>query len=77
VGKMFINGKLYPVIGKVCMDMTMVDITDSDIKVGDPVEIFGSNIKIIDFAKNCKTTCYEVLTRLSSRIDRIPISNQK
>ena len=77
VGKMFINGKLYPVIGKVCMDMTMLDITDSDIKVGDPVEIFGSNIKIIDFAKNCKTTCYEVLTRLSSRIDRIPISNQK
>jgi alanine racemase len=55
----------------------MLDITDSDIKVGDPVEIFGSNIKIIDFAKNCKTTCYEVLTRLSSRIDRIPISNQK
>ena len=77
VGKMFINGKLYPVIGKVCMDMTMLDITDSAIKVGDPVEIFGSNIKIIDFAKNCKTTCYEVLTRLSSRIDRIPIYNQE
>ena len=76
-GKMFINGKLYPVIGRVCMDMTMLDITDSSIKVGDQVEIFGSNIEIIDFAKNCKTTCYEVLTRLSSRIDRVPIDNQE
>lgn len=67
----WINSNYYPVIGKVCMDMTMIDITDSDIKEGDRVEIMGPNISVYELAEKMNTIPYEVLTGISQRVKRV------
>ncbi len=73
-GAVFIKGKLAPVVGSVCMDMTMVDVTDIvDIKEGDEIEVFGSNITVQQVAKQCGTIAYEILTTISQRVKRIYI----
>ncbi|MBB3697790.1 bifunctional UDP-N-acetylmuramoyl-tripeptide:D-alanyl-D-alanine ligase/alanine racemase [Flammeovirga yaeyamensis] len=71
VGKMIINGKIAPVIGNVCMDMTMVDITDINAIVGDDVVIFGEDLSITQLAKAIDTIPYEILTSVSSRVKRV------
>lgn len=72
IGKVWINGRLYPVIGTVCMDMTMIDVTGAeDIKVGDEVEIFGANLPIQQVAQWSKTIAYEILTGISQRVKRV------
>ncbi len=71
-GKVFINGILAPVIGSVCMDMTMIDITDvPNIEECDEVEIFGKHISVQDTAKWCGTIAYEILTGISQRVKRV------
>ncbi|MEX6690200.1 bifunctional UDP-N-acetylmuramoyl-tripeptide:D-alanyl-D-alanine ligase/alanine racemase [Danxiaibacter flavus] len=71
-GKVWINGRLYPVIGTVCMDMTMIDVTGAeDIKVGDEVEIFGPNLPIQQVSQWSKTIAYEILTGISQRVKRV------
>ena len=52
VGKVMINGKIAPIIGNICMDCVMVDITGIDAKAGDTVEIFGDNISIEKMAES-------------------------
>ena len=72
VGKIFVNGKLAPIIGNVCMDMTMIDVTDiSDVKENDTVEIFGKNISVNQIAEWCNTIAYEVMTSINQRVKRI------
>lgn len=72
VAKVYINGSLYPVVGRVCMDMIMVDITHADnIAEGDTAEIFGEHITLQQFAKWMKTIPYEVLTGISQRVKRV------
>ncbi len=70
-GKVWIHGKYAPVIGNVCMDMTMVDITGIDASEGDPVEIFGQHISLRDMAAAANTIPYEILTNVSERVRRI------
>lgn len=70
-GHVFINGKLAPVIGKVCMDMTIIDLSEIDAKEGDEVEIFGANRPIADLAKEMDTISYEVMTSISERVVRV------
>lgn len=71
-GKVFINGKLAPVIGNVCMDMTMVDISEiPEAKEGDSVEIFGGNLLITEIASLARTIPYEILTGISNRVKRV------
>ena len=71
-GKVFINGFLAPVIGSVCMDMTMVDVTGiALINEGDEVEIFGSNIPVENVAAWSGTIAYEILTGISQRVKRV------
>lgn len=71
-GKMFIKEHLAPVMGEVCMDMTMIDITDiNDAKEGDEVEIFGKNISIQQLAIWSETIAYEVMTGISQRVKRV------
>lgn len=70
-GKMFIHGKAAPVVGRVCMDMTMINISGMDVEVGDRVEIIGENLPIELFAKLIDTIPYEVLTSISQRVKRI------
>ena len=71
VGAMLINGKLAPTIGNICMDMTMLDITDIEAEEGDEVIVFGDGYSINEVAKAAATIAYEVLTNMSSRIKRV------
>ena len=58
----FINGKKAPIIGNVCMDMCIADVTEiENIKEGDTVEIFGENNSIYEYAKAMNTIPYEAL----------------
>ncbi|MFT7155293.1 MAG: alanine racemase [Parvicella sp.] len=70
-GSVWINGQYAPVFGAVCMDMTMIDLTDIPAKEGDKVEIFGKNKTIVDFAKDMDTITYEVMTSISQRVVRV------
>ena len=70
-GKMFVNGKAAPIVGNVCMDMCMIDITDANASEGDEVIVFGSNYSITEVAKDLDTIPYEVLTNVSRRVKRV------
>ena len=69
-GYMLINGKKAPIIGNVCMDMCMLDITNIDVEEGDEVLVFGKGLPVQDFAKLMDTIPYEALTGISSRVKR-------
>jgi alanine racemase len=72
VGKMLVNGKPAPVIGTVCMDMTMLDVTDiKEVKEGDDVILFGSQLPVQEAAKWINTIPYEIMTSISQRVKRI------
>ena len=72
VGKMFVNGKLAPVIGVVCMDMTMIDVTDiAGVKEGDEVIVFGKELPIEQIATWAETIPYEIMTGISQRVKRV------
>lgn len=66
-----LNGRRVPTIGNICMDMTMLDITGVDAKVGDTVTIFGSDPTISEFASILGTIPYEILTSVPRRIERV------
>ncbi len=71
-GNMYINGQLAPVIGQVCMDMTMIDITDiPGVIEGDIVEIFGKHLPVQQVAKWAGTIAYEIMTGISQRVKRV------
>ncbi len=72
IGSVYINGQLAPVVGTVCMDMLMIDITDiPKVKEGDTVELFGTNLPIQQVAKWSETIPYEVMTGISQRVKRV------
>lgn len=72
VGEVFVKGKRAPIIGNVCMDMAMIDVSGiKDLQVGDLVEIFGDNISASELAQKLNTIPYEVLTSVSERVKRI------
>ncbi|EJM98790.1 alanine racemase [Phyllobacterium sp. YR531] len=69
----FIAGKKVPVIGRVTMDMTSFDISDleeTDVREGDYIELFGTNISLDDAARAAGTIGYELLTSLGNRYHR-------
>jgi alanine racemase len=70
-GKMWVNGNLLPVIGNVCMDMTMLDITGMGVKEGDEVIVFGGPLPVNNLATWAKTIPYEILTGISQRVKRV------
>jgi alanine racemase len=70
-GSFSINGHRVPTIGNICMDMTMLDVTGLDVKVGDTVTIFGEDPTISEVAEILGTIPYEVLTSVPRRIERI------
>jgi len=73
-GFVIINNKPAPIIGNVCMDMIMVDVTDIDCKEQDEVIVFNHQQHIEYMAHKCDTIPYEILTALSRRIKRVVIS---
>lgn len=66
-----IHGQKAPVIGNVCMDMAMIDITGIDAKEGDEVIIYGPGISLKELANRIGTIPYELLTNISSRVKRV------
>ncbi len=71
-GYMLVNGQQAPVIGTVCMDMTMLDVTDiADIKEGDEVLVFGKQLSIDKLAQWSQTIPYEIMTGISQRVKRV------
>lgn len=72
-GFVLVNGHRAPIIGRVCMDLTMVDVTDiPNVKRGDEVIIFdNTNISVEEIADMCGTISYEIISTISPRIPRI------
>jgi Alr-MurF fusion protein len=71
VGYVSIKNKKAPIVGSVCMDMLMVDISNIDCKEGNEVIIFGEDPSVIHIAKLLGTIPYEILTSISQRVKRI------
>ena len=70
VGSVLINGLECAVIGRVCMDMIMVDVTKKYVKTGDRVEIIGNKVTLSKFSEKINSIPYEVLTSISKRVHR-------
>lgn len=71
-GSMWVKGQLAPVVGSVCMDMTMIDVTDiPGVKQGDEVIIFGKELLIQNLADWAGTIPYEIMTGISQRVKRV------
>lgn len=70
VGYVFIHDKKAPIVGNVCMDMLMVDISQINCNEGDEVVIFKNQQNIEDMALKIKTISYEILTAISQRVNR-------
>lgn len=67
----YVNGKAAPIIGSICMDMCMIDLTEIDCKEGDTAILFNENHPIERIAEACDTIPYEILTSISQRVKRI------
>jgi len=70
-GYVLIDGKKAPIIGNVCMDMCMVDVTGLEVKAGDEAIIYGEQISLKELAERIGTIPYELLTNISTRVKRI------
>lgn len=68
---LLVNGKAAPVIGNVCMDMTMLDVTGINAREGDEVIVFGERPTIMELAEAIGTIPYEILTNISTRVTRV------
>jgi len=75
VGKLFVQSKACPIVGKICMDMTMIDVTGLSLNEGMEVEIIGEHQSILDLANDAQTIPYEILTSIPLRVHRIYIEN--
>ncbi len=70
-GYMTVRGKKCPIVGRICMDQCMIDITGAGAKPGDEVEIFGEHTSVDVFAEAAGTINYECVCLLSRRVQRI------
>lgn len=70
-GFVYINGQKAPMIGNICMDMLMINITGINCKEGDEVILFGENNTAEDFSKTIGSISYEIITSISQRVKRI------
>ncbi|MBP5643077.1 MAG: bifunctional UDP-N-acetylmuramoyl-tripeptide:D-alanyl-D-alanine ligase/alanine racemase [Bacteroidales bacterium] len=67
----WVNGKAAPIVGNVCMDLTMIDVTGIDCQEDDTAVLFDDNHPIEIIAEACHTIPYEIMTRISQRVKRI------
>ena len=70
-GEVYVRGKRCPVVGNVCMDQAMVDVTGTDARPGDVAEVFGEHMPLQELADKLGTITYEILTSVSRRVQRI------
>lgn len=71
VGEVLVRGKRCPVMGNVCMDLCMIDVTGADAQPGDEAIIFGDKLPIEEMADKLGTITYEILTGVSRRVKRV------
>lgn len=72
IGKMWVKGGVAPVVGTVCMDMTMIDVTDiRGVQEGDDVIVFGKELPVQEVAAWAGTIPYEIMTSVSQRVKRV------
>ncbi|MBK7945831.1 MAG: bifunctional UDP-N-acetylmuramoyl-tripeptide:D-alanyl-D-alanine ligase/alanine racemase [Flavobacteriales bacterium] len=71
VGRFWVHGQAAPIMGTVCMDMCMIDVTGIDCAVGDAAVVFDASHPITDVARDMGTIPYEVLTSISQRVKRV------
>ena len=70
--KVRVRGRLAPLVGRVCMDMCMIDVTDiPGVTAGDEVEVFGGTVPVEDAAALAGTIQYELLCHVSPRVPRV------
>ncbi len=74
-GSVIVKGQKAPIVGNVCMDMIMIDVTTIKCKEGDEVVLFGNHQNAAQFANAINTISYEVITSISQRIKRIIIND--
>ena len=67
----WVNGKPAPIVGNICMDLTMIDVTGIDCQEDDTAVLFDDNHPIEIIAEACDTIPYEIMTRISQRVKRI------
>ena len=72
--KVEINQKLYPIIGNICMNLTMIDLGNDVANIGDEVIIFGGQKSIFDYANALDTISYEVMSNIGSKVARTLIN---
>ena len=70
-GEVWVRGKRCPVVGNVCMDQAMIDVTGADARPGDIAEIFGEHLPLEELAGKLGTITYEILTSVSRRVQRV------
>ena len=70
-GEVIVRGKRCPVVGNVCMDLAMIDVTGTDACEGDEATIFGDRLPLTELADKLGTITYEVLTSVSRRVKRV------
>ena len=70
-GEVIVRGKRCPVVGNVCMDLAMIDVTGTDATVGDEAMVFGDKLPIEQLAQKLQTITYEILTSVSRRVKRV------
>ena len=70
-GEVYVRGKRCPVVGNVCMDQAMIDVTGADARPGDSVEVFGEHMPLQELADKLGTITYEILTSVSRRVQRV------
>ena len=76
-GKVIVNGHFAPIIGRICMDQMMIDVTDiEEVSAGDSVVLIGKDdngneIDISDFSSWCNTIPNEILSRIGDRVTRV------
>ena len=74
-GYVYIQGQKAPIIGNVCMDMIMVNISGIECSEGDEVIVFGPNQPVTKLAEAVGTISYEILTAISQRVKRVYIKS--
>ncbi|MCR5050162.1 MAG: alanine racemase [Paludibacteraceae bacterium] len=70
-GEVWVRGKRCPVVGNVCMDQAMIDVTGTDARPGDSAEVFGDKMPLQELADKLGTITYEILTSVSRRVQRV------
>lgn len=71
VGEVLIGGHLFPIVGNVCMDTCMINVTGGNVKEGDEVVIFGDDYSVAIMAEKLNTIPYEIMTSINQRVKRV------